>query len=140
MFNCSFFYKKLFAWKICLLTHFMPLVSFYTPWKHQKISVFRLVARNGLRKIQSWFLIITLHKICENTGHWKPVFSHILCTVSFLYCLINISQITKSTSFHFETSLQTILLCCFFILKHGQIQSQMWWMLTLKKKKERSQL
>ena len=47
------FLKKL--WQV-VLTYFMPLVSFYTPWKHQKTIVFlmfpggkRPVAWNGLK-------------------------------------------------------------------------------------------
>ena len=46
------------------LSHFMPLVSFYTPWKHQKTRCFliflggaeRSVAWDGLIDVQTYFL------------------------------------------------------------------------------------
>ena len=28
----------------------------------------------------------SLHKICENTGQWQPIFSHILCSESLMTC------------------------------------------------------
>ena len=35
----------------CFLTHFMPLISFYTPWKHQKTSDF-LMFSGGIERDQ----------------------------------------------------------------------------------------
>ena len=46
---------KIIFLKFCLLTHFMPLVSFYAPWKHQKTSGKNLtLASNILCKITFW--------------------------------------------------------------------------------------
>ena len=58
MINCALFH-------FCFLTHCMPLVSVYTPWKHQKTRGFsdvfrgyrkRPVSLNGLIKIIYYML------------------------------------------------------------------------------------
>ena len=49
------------------LTHFIPLVSFYTPWKHQKIKDFqtkRPVAWNGLIILAFIFRSIYFCNLC----------------------------------------------------------------------------
>ena len=38
--------------KICTLTHFIPLISFDTPWKHQKTRGFRMFS--GAIKRDQW--------------------------------------------------------------------------------------
>ena len=35
----------------CLVAHFIPLISFYTPWKHEKISDF-LTFSGGIERDQ----------------------------------------------------------------------------------------
>ena len=55
------------------LTYFMPLVSFDTPWKHQKTSGFLMFSGtsketsdwNGLSGITAWW---TCHKCFQNTS------------------------------------------------------------------------
>ena len=59
-----FYLKVHFLYKVCnnnssCLAHFMPLVSFYTPWKYQKTSSF-LIFSGGIERDQ-W------HK----TGQWQ---------------------------------------------------------------------
>ena len=48
----------------CTLTHFMPLVSFYTPWKHQKTSGFFMLFRgieraSGMKWVNVYLLTLT---------------------------------------------------------------------------------
>ena len=69
-------FSKCFRKAYDILTHFMPLISFYTPWKHQLSDVFRgyrkrPVAWNGLKKLQvQWdktkysLPLIKILKIC----------------------------------------------------------------------------
>ena len=64
-----------------VLIHLMPLVSFYTFWKHQESSCFltfsggyrtRPVASNGLSKRILWKTKIKNHlKACQKSFFWK---------------------------------------------------------------------
>ena len=70
--------------KIIELAHFIPLVSFYTPWKHQETRVFFMFP-GDIERDQSWnelivcyfFPVDTLHKkwsfplrMCSDTLYW----------------------------------------------------------------------
>ena len=111
--------KLLFSvWLVYILrllsTHFMPLISFYTPWKHQKTSDL-LMFLGGIERCQ-WhemgyiFLLekqflkrfhttwqcfkkitkslLTLRKICQNTGfYWLVDSAQLKITCSKLELL-----------------------------------------------------
>ena len=60
------------------LTHLMPLISFDTPWKHQKTFVFRgyqkrWVAWNGLKKPVTWNELKWIVLVCVNKGKSKEI-------------------------------------------------------------------
>ena len=91
--ECSAVLEATIFWFYCnALTHFMPLISFYTPWKHKKTrfsDVFREyrkrpVAWNGLTHwtTLNWALRLnitlvlnfTLHKIQRREVSWSIVY------------------------------------------------------------------
>ena len=87
---------------VSLLTHFMPLVSLYTPWKHQKTSGF-LIFLGGIER-EHWQhisyqerLYLTLNK----SACWKFYFSKVYFAQEDSYTL-------PIPPFHFKaTVLQT---------------------------------
>ena len=80
----SVFFKEL------PLTHFMPLVSVDTPWKHQKTSGFsdifrgyreRLVAWNGLNTPP----ILRLDLVAKKDDEWQRFFFNYICNRSHIW-------------------------------------------------------
>ena len=91
-----------------LSAHFMPLVSFYTPWKHQKTRGF-LMPPGGTERDQ-W------HEMCWSKAFCEPnclsVSDHFMGLVfkglSYFHRLLltsnKFNSFQSSTTFHIETS------------------------------------
>ena len=83
---CLFF--SLSAWEKnpVKLTNLMPLVSFDTPWKHQKIKDF-LIFFSGVSKEtigMKWVNKFPVHSVLIHTYTWTVSFSFFLFTVYIL--------------------------------------------------------
>ena len=94
-----------------ILTHFMPLVFFYTPWKHHKTRGFLMFSR-GMERIRwhemGWYCC-TLHiphSAQWNKSFWSLPFQGITVPIKMLLKQFfqNVSQITSATVYSHITS------------------------------------
>ena len=82
------------------LTHFMPLISFDTPWKHQKARNF-LMFSGGIKEVSGmkWFNA-SAYKICLCSGLAKSFLKTLLKSL-LLFRLLRLFQFTLPTINHF---------------------------------------